>query len=254
MNHYEEKTYNKIFQKILINLRIMKLVNYCRNKGKPDVCFIWIPKTAGTSVHTWLNEELGMQKLLTKEYIRRAFAGKGPITFGHIKYLDLVKNGFVSTDYDNTSFKFAFVRNPYDRAVSLYYYTKRMGTIGSNETFRSFLTHIDQGIESIGLYNVCGMSQCNPQMHWISGNNGNYFIDYIAYVEDFKNEILLLSKKLNVKSSIHHKNSTPRDQTIYQLYKDSACFDLVTKIYAIDFLELGYDFDLTNLRPNKNNS
>lgn len=68
-------------------LRVMGLDAGRRNR--PDMLFIWIPKTAGSSVFALLESTLGMQKLKTFQDAAR-FRNRGPITFGHMHYLSLL--------------------------------------------------------------------------------------------------------------------------------------------------------------------
>jgi hypothetical protein len=126
--------------------------------------FIWIPKTAGTSVY----KTLGAVRRKALPRIKYRFANNGFYTFGHMDYAQLVAQGHVSKEYDKSAYKFAFVRNPYDRAVSLFFYLKKVGTISPDETFLSFCLKLDEKeFEPIGLYNVSGLSQCNPQVRWL---------------------------------------------------------------------------------------
>lgn len=81
--------------------------------------FIHNPKTGGLTI----------QEALRLEVYRfphrvQGFKQKGNITFGHLDYKKLVANGHVSKEFDQSAFKYGFVRNPYDRAVSHYFYVK----------------------------------------------------------------------------------------------------------------------------------
>jgi len=89
---------------------------------KKDVIFIWIPKTAGTSVFHVFKKE-GCQKL--KYLFEFAnFKNQGFVTFNHVNIYKLIRNNIVSKDFFNNAFKFTFVRNPWERVVSLYFYRR----------------------------------------------------------------------------------------------------------------------------------
>lgn len=100
-------------------LRVMGLD--AGRKDQPDMLFIWIPKTAGSSVFALLETTLGMQKLKTFQEVAR-FRNRGPVTFGHMHYLSLLQAGIVKPEFHSRAFKFAFARNPYARIASLYNY------------------------------------------------------------------------------------------------------------------------------------
>ena len=90
-----------------------------RNRANPDAIFIWVPKTAGNSLYSVLQRN-GAQNLRDESRIARYFENRGIVTFSHIRVLDLVRAGYVTERYWNSAWKFAFVRNPYARAVSLF--------------------------------------------------------------------------------------------------------------------------------------
>lgn len=136
-----------------------------------NLLFVWIPKTAGTTLFNTLRDALGMQKRQSIELFL-SFPQRGAVTFGHVSYLDLLALGIVSKDFHESAYKFAFVRNPYDRAISLFNYFKEHERINRNRSFSAFLDDIHISCPPIGMYNVCGISQANPQANWICGGQG----------------------------------------------------------------------------------
>ena len=69
-----------------------------------NILFIWIPKTAGTSVFKSLNNNLDMQKRKRqKEFL--SFPNKGAVTFGHVSYSNLLALGAVSQEFHLNSYK-----------------------------------------------------------------------------------------------------------------------------------------------------
>jgi len=88
-----------------------------------NILFIWIPKTAGTSMFN-IFQEYGCQKL-TKEEKYKNFNNQGFTTFGHMNIFDLISMNYISNEYFQNAYKIAFVRNPWDRLVSLYHYRKK---------------------------------------------------------------------------------------------------------------------------------
>ena len=86
-----------------------------------DAVFIWIPKNGGTSMYRTL-KPLGMQYLTHETQIKHYFSNKGMVSFGPLNYSYLVESGLVSQSFHQSAFKFAISRNPYDRAVSSYFY------------------------------------------------------------------------------------------------------------------------------------
>jgi hypothetical protein len=65
-----------------------------RDKSNPPAIFIWIPKSAGTSVAAL--EQRGAQTLVSVEAIKKFFRDRGVVTFGHIYLPALIQAGLVS--------------------------------------------------------------------------------------------------------------------------------------------------------------
>ena len=204
----------------------------------PNAVFIWIPKTAGTSMFASL-AAAGCSKLKTPDLARHAFSGRGLVTFGHMDYRCLVDQGYIARDFDRTALKFAFVRNPFSRAVSLYYYVqKHLSNFRKQPTFEEFLELVEAGfIDQIGLYNVRNLSQCNPQFCWLAGIDAGF----VGKVENIEEDFERLQTCLGVRLPrlAVHKRGALRGDVFNKRTKY-----LVERIYEQDFLQFGYSHDL----------
>ncbi len=223
-----------VYMERLVDYSGIRLIRaYLRTSCQPDGVFIWIPKTAGTS----LVEMLGAPKLKSLRHVRCRFVNRGIVTFGHLDYSALLKKGYVSPAYDRRAFKFCFTRNPYDRAVSLFYFLKREGRIPLDSTFLSFCRKLrKEGFEPIGLYHVKGLSQCNPQVRWIEKVD----MDFIGRFENLRDDTEEILQRLSIEGiSLPHLNATPhRDYRSYYCRKSQ---EIIEELYSEDFNRLGYD-------------
>lgn len=229
-----------IFKRFLIDLRLPKAVNYIRSIKNNDVVFIWIPKSAGVSIWSVLNKYY-CPNFRNATAVKFYFCQKGFVTFGHQSYINLLEQGYISRSFDDGSFKFCFVRNPYDRFISLFFYFKRVGYIHDNLSLRSFAYILNDGaIEDIGLYNVKGLSQCNGQTRWIKDNNGNFFVDYVGKFENLHDDFEEVAKELNIHGQLDHKNETPHKH--YREYYNDEIKKIVSKVYEEDLDTFGYTY------------
>ncbi|MCQ9205066.1 MAG: sulfotransferase family protein [Omnitrophica bacterium] len=216
---------------------------------KKNVIFVWIPKTAGGSIWKGVlakqNGSVGNKELWNDATL---FNNEKIVSFGHMSILDLLSNGTISKDYFDNSFKFAFVRNPWDRAVSLYHYLRSRSVV-KERSFSSFcyryLKH--NQITPVGLYNVRGgFSQCNKQISWLVDNNGKFFVDFIGRYEKLQKDFDKVCGLIGIPSKILPVEWFSRRSHYYFYYtKDTK--EIVGDFYKEDIERFGYEFE----KPNK---
>ncbi len=210
------------------------------NQDNRDAVLIWIPKTAGQSVTTLLQEH-GSAKLKDPFAARHCFPQRGLVTFGHQSYPQLLAAGIVSQAFDHRAFKFCFVRNPYDRAVSLYCYLHKQGRIDASWSFRTFAERVADGAcEPIGMFNWRGMSQCNPQVRWIHDEQGRSIVDYVGRFECIDNDMAEICDELGITGELPRRNVGGNKP--YRDYYDDAIRRLIERAYAEDIETFGYEF------------
>lgn len=195
--------------------------------------FIWIPKTGGTSI--W---DMTGSKNSVFDYKKVKTNYTGFVTFNHICYTDLLKKGNLSKLFHRQSFKFTFCRNPYDRAISLYRWNKMKQR--HDYSFLDFCRSLDN-IHKIGLHNVKGLSQCNPQVSWIDGVSLNFVGRFEHFERDVKKAFSLCGKPIE---SVKHSNRV--DVKIFQKerYQASYCDEsrqIVEHYYDKDFKYFSYN-------------
>jgi hypothetical protein len=222
-------------------LGIPRTISRIRSAGQKNAVFIWIPKTAGSSLWMFLTQ-FHCPKLRSPFEVKYGFCQRGWVTFGHQSYQELVHHGYVSQAYDASAFTFSFVRNPYARAVSLFFYFKEMEWIHPNLSFKTFLYILkDRTISAIGLYHIKDFSQCNPQVEWLLDEHGRIFVDFVGRVEHLPQDFSALAKRLGITGELPHLNRTAHDH--YLDYYDEESRNIVQELYGRDFDLLGYPWD-----------
>lgn len=183
--------------------------------------FIHIPKTAGFSV----------SKL------------EGIVYSGHTPALLLLfKYG---KEYFESSFKFTIARNPYDRALSTYFYFRKMRpehrfwhldrsvalAIQQLDSFASYCENLE---ELIALHKKVHF---RPQLFFITINDRLY-VDYIARFETLGRDWATIADKIGVASQLPHLNSSShRPWSTYYTEQERR---IVHDLYREDFEALGY--------------
>ena len=218
---------------------LQKIIARRRFGSEKSAAFIWIPKTAGTSM--WDALSGGVKPILfTPKDVEYEFAHCGLATFGHQSYLQLVAANYISQEFHENAFKFCFVRNPFDRTVSIYQYLKKTGDLHPNTSFKAFCYLVkDQAFDGLGLFNHRGLSHCNLQTSWITDEEGHLFVDFIGRFEDLEKDFNHICKHLGISSSLPHLNKSLKSG-YHSFYDEEECIRIVQDVYARDFEELGY--------------
>ena len=200
---------------------------------KTKCLFIHIPKTAGKSVSSLFG-----LPLQAKDY-------KNPFSwiadpFGHASV-----TRYQSTPWFKDYFKFSFVRNPFDRLVSAFFYLNRGGINNSDQHFAenhlreyqgNFRRFVLEGLES-----AIGHTHFRPQASWICNDGGlKPLVDFLGRYENLENDIRRVSTHLRIPlSTIPHLNYSLRNE--WPSYYDNESKTKVLDLYSQDFELLGYN-------------
>jgi hypothetical protein len=207
----------------------------------PGLIFLWIPKTAGTSLFEALRFSLGM-KMYKRAHRLPRIRSLGFYTFCHLHYPSLRKMRVISQPVHQHSLKFAVIRNPYRRAVSLYFYLLRPRmSEASGAEFNSFLKGVMNWRPSVGVYNHVGLMHANPQVDWLIGENGlvvdklfdiDALDDCLDDIQKYTGRPIATPARRNVSGY-----STRFAHTLLG-YKNNR--EMIEEIYKRDFELLGY--------------
>ena len=143
-------------------------------------------------------------------------------------------------------YKFTFVRNPWDRAVSAYTYLLQGGSAASaedrqwSEFVGSFDSFDDFARSWITPDNVMRYALFTPQVAFLKDRFGRIDMDFIGRFETLAEDFATVAARLGVDASLPHINSS-RKQGYHAFYSD-ASRDAVARAYAEDIDSLGYRF------------
>lgn len=131
-----------------------------------DTLFIWIPKNAGTSIYKTLQHHIGM-RLIINDFEK--FDNNGNVTFGHIHVPTLVDQELIERDWFDKAYKFAVLRDPYERFVSLWFDCKHSNLISYETTLYEFLEILCREKEGGRLHPSTRdkFAKCSSQLDWI---------------------------------------------------------------------------------------
>lgn len=192
---------------------------------RKEIIFIHIPKTGGISI---------------------AFSFFGLEISSHSTYHNYVM--LLGKKRLSKMVVFAFVRNPWDRIHSAYYYLKsqnpdtKLGKKVEKElylyrTFESFV------LEWLCEKNLRVFPHFIPQTAFISNHKGKLEPDYIGRYEYFSDHLNRIAKILDLNFDICHLNAGPSGKNLYKTEYTEKMINKVASIYSRDIELLGYTFD-----------
>jgi|10_taG_2_1085330.scaffolds.fasta_scaffold17517_4 hypothetical protein len=206
--------------------------------------FIHIPKTGGCSVESALMNHLGKEDLITDRmnYQDKKINAKFCDIPHHITLRDfhhLTHNRY--KDY----YKFSFVRNPYDRLVSMYsfYSQLKRRRIGESEIekFNNWLLDNSRGNIINPKLGLKAQNQWKniPQIEWVINNDNKIDVDFIGKIETFDSDLLTIGRKIGINIDIiPHKNKSKHSH--YSNFFNAETKRQTEKKYMDDFKKFNY--------------
>lgn len=194
--------------------------------------FIHITKCGGTTIDcVFRNKFFGHGKAIQYKngtpHLNDNTIGSGPIT----QYND-------SANFFDEFFKFTFVRNPWDRIVSFYFYHKQRNFDYYDFNKISFKKFTLNYLYTQPMQTPLNINQC---IDWITDENGNILIDFIGKFENFQEDFNIICDKIGIpRQELPHKNKSKHKH--YTEYYDDETRSIVAEKYAKDIEYFGYEF------------
>ncbi|MEY8216329.1 MAG: sulfotransferase family 2 domain-containing protein [Colwellia sp.] len=187
-----------------------------------ECVFVHIPKTAGTS----------LQKTLFN------FAHTGHFRWDEYRAMNRKK-------FDNY-YKFAFVRNPWDRVVSAYFYLNNGGgneidKKWSESVLAKYASFDEFVLNWLTLDNVKTWNHFVPQAEFIFDDKDHMRVDFCGRFENINEDFLVVSNKLGSERKLKDLNKSSRGN--YAQYYTAETKAVVAKVYERDIRLLGYSFE-----------
>jgi Sulfotransferase family len=197
--------------------------------------FVAVPKTGTHSVRQALRAHMGPNDIeqarlfVEKEFPIPELARLG---HGHLSFQDVQPH--LGDEAFNSYFKFAFVRNPFDRFISYCAFaTSREGTFDRDpkRVMRHFLFDAPPHNHII----------FKPQFSFLCGSDGSLQADFLGKVETMQASYDEVAVRIGIETTpLDHANRSRRET--YRDYYDQELIDGVARIYARDLELFGYDY------------
>lgn len=174
--------------------------------------FIQVPKTGSTSI--------------------RHLLGQPPKP--HLNACQIEQN--IAAEKFENYFKFGFVRNPWDRAVSLY--ERKEGLQLKNKM--SF----DEFVEWLKFSSATCLHPLphRYQLDWFLNQNGDVIVDFIGRFEQLQKDWGFVSKRIGLSHQLPHLNKNCQ-RSHYSRYFNKKTRQIIADRFAVDIEYFGYEFE-----------
>lgn len=202
---------------------------------KHKCIFIHIPKCGGSSVESVLWPASRTESDLWMGFVSR-YCNK--YQTGGLQHLFAQQvRQEVGEAYFDRYFKFSFVRNPWDKAVSQFEYMKRRPDLREyidlpdGASFKLYLSRIAKKIHV----------QWDMQSKFVFDDDGGCMVDYLGKFESFSDDFAVVAEKIGLAGiSLPHVNKGERRALSH--YYDEEAIGMIGDLYAEDINNFAYRY------------
>jgi len=186
--------------------------------------FIHIPKCAGQSIRASLFENLQPGHINAYTY-------------------QLIYPKRVFDSY----FKFSFVRNPWDRLVSAYFFMSAGGAHKKDQdwaqshlaSYPDFPSFVRYGLQKKEILN---WPHFRPQVQFLKDQQERINMDFIGRFENIQEDFKFIAGNLNITSNLLFINKTKTKRDPYQSYYTEDLREIAAEVYKEDIEAFDYKF------------
>lgn len=211
---------------------------------KHKCIFVHIPKCGGTSIENLIWPEKS-DRTTSNLWMGLERPNYNKYQTGGLQHLlaSQIRQEVGDTTF-NSYFKFAIVRNPWDKAVSQFEYMKKRKDLrefigmSEDDTFKKYLYLIQDTVHV----------QWESQHKFLLDEAHNQIVDYIGRFETFENAVNAILDKLGFRRTLFGINvrkiphSNKGQRASYKNYYDSESKKIIDKVYEYDIDLLKYSY------------
>lgn len=194
--------------------------------------FIEVPKTGSTSIRSIVGysdkPHMNIKEIKEKFYEELSVKDTNFLT----RYIHNKRNDVKWNSY----FKFGFVRNPWDRIVSLYF--RKEGIQMSDKMSFSEFVHWIENSSDTSIH----PSKHKNQLDWFLNEKGDISVDFIGKFENLEDDWKYISKQLNLDTSLPHANKSRVKKKHYTEYYTPELREIIADKFQKDIEYFSYKF------------
>jgi hypothetical protein len=203
--------------------------------------FVEVPKTGSTSIRAILGKawrpHLNLWQIKNQMENYWTHYGGRKNRIAEVLYLVLPKERRMQIGHRQfeTYFKFGFVRNPWDRVVSLYERNEGL-QLKDKMPFEQFVDWIEYSSST-----CIHSSPHRYQLDWFVDPHGNLLADFIGRFERLEEDWTFVAQKLGITEKLPHRRANPRSRH-YTEYYNARTREVIARKFNVDIQRFGYEF------------
>jgi hypothetical protein len=208
-----------------------------------NALFVHVPKTGGTSIEKalgvfgdWRIEDRArlFGQISSDDLLSKGF---GSAFLQHLTYSEILR--IVDQDTLREAFSFAFVRNPWDRLVSVFsnpdpHMVESARTQGIVLTGMPFASFVRNALDFRHVHLL-------PQTLFVCDDKGQLKVDFVGRFEQLQQDFASVARRIGVDVELPHANASTHSD--YRSYYDAETRRLIADLYQDDIEFFGYRFD-----------
>lgn len=233
--------------------------------------FNLLPKSLKIIVEDYFRRKRNIKSYNPKQYLNPKFESSfKPFDYYKCIFVHIPKNAGLSVSYTlfgNTGgshrkiinyqdffapqtfrryYKFAFVRNPWDRLVSTYSFLMKGGISEKDRKwaeenimhYPDFETFVKEWLNDANIRNSLHFQY---QHLFLEDKNGKLAVDFIGRFENITEDFKIIAKQLGINRELKKTNSSQRDKDYKQYYTEET-MRIVENVYKQDIKLFNYKF------------
>jgi hypothetical protein len=225
-----------LFRTIKKISQMLAIKRICKNK----FWFVDIPRTSSSSIKVELYNQFGCA--YGKENVHDAELANEQVFADHLTASHF--QSIMGEKNWKNIFSFTIVRNPFERALSIYSYRKKQQSIPSDWSFDDYVVELEKKFKGESSQYFVYPPHYIDQSSFICDGNNILIVDKVIRFENRMQGLTEVAKEINCSSLgfIHTQESNKNSDKYKSIYSASSK-KIIENLYAKDLELLGYSYD-----------
>ena len=202
--------------------------------GQSGFWFVDIPRTSSSSIRAQLGQRYGVAHGKSSRWLGAAATDQ--LVPDHTPVRDMIQ--LLGEECWSELFTFSVVRNPWDRALSLFRWRQRVGNIPSDMDFDAYLRMLRDDRDHSPYH---GHRFC--QLDFLTDERGDIAVDFVMRFERRRDDFRRLRERsgIDLDADVHLMRTATEPGYARHFTPDTR--RMVAELYAPDIEAFGYSFD-----------